>query len=466
MFVKNLKKAYTLAEIIIVMLIIAVIASVCIKITKNKLDKIVTYTYYTAYSTINSVVKEMYRDFDSSINGDYISFLFPPASAANNCYRKKAVGNKMYCVTYEFDSACNRSDILNKFNNKISALTDIYGAGIFSDLIADGIISNDDYVIYAEGTKDDCMGITKPIDSAPSSIITLNCEVSPEYLCTQTFVGKILNFKIEELPDEPVETKCNLTPPSPIPCGKKWDNSAEVCGLTDITPWPPICPVGQEFNPKKEVCNCVPITPAIPRKGENFCKLFVSYSNTSPSLINGGEECKGDNINEDNIEFINKKPDIVLRNGMRLYNLTKDPDKIEALTGNSRGKTYPKADETEIDIDEAGYIIYVDIDGRNGNSILWEDVFPFYITLSGTVIPAYDNDDNSYLQTSVYDEYIDENGRHVEWITKSTSFKESACSMGYVKEETPYCASVKQNDNCKLQEHDCAMKTIVPIKFL
>lgn len=44
--------AYTLAEIVIVMLIIAVVVSVSIKITKTKLDNIVSYTYYSGYSTL------------------------------------------------------------------------------------------------------------------------------------------------------------------------------------------------------------------------------------------------------------------------------------------------------------------------------------------------------------------------------------------------------------------------------
>ena len=50
---------YTLAEIIIVMLVIAVIVAITIGITKQKLDGIVTYTYYSAYSTLRSVNSQM-----------------------------------------------------------------------------------------------------------------------------------------------------------------------------------------------------------------------------------------------------------------------------------------------------------------------------------------------------------------------------------------------------------------------
>ena len=127
-----------------------------------------------------------------------------------------------------------------------------------------------------------------------------------------------------------------------------------------------------------------------------------------------------------------------------------------------------------IDVDEWGYTLYIDIDGtRGGDSKLWEDVYPFYVTLSGTVIPAYDmdnaetagGDSKLHLQTSVHDEFIDNNGRHTQWITKSKTFKESACTMGYVKATTPYCSGVAGNAQCALDNHDCRLKTVMPIKF-
>ena len=57
------KSAYTLAEIIIVMLVIAVVVGVSIKITKAKLNQIVSYTYYSAYSTLRNVSGQMLQDF-------------------------------------------------------------------------------------------------------------------------------------------------------------------------------------------------------------------------------------------------------------------------------------------------------------------------------------------------------------------------------------------------------------------
>ena len=55
---------YTLAEIVVVMLIIAVVVGVSIKVTKAKLDSVISYTYYGAYSTLRSATSEIIADYD------------------------------------------------------------------------------------------------------------------------------------------------------------------------------------------------------------------------------------------------------------------------------------------------------------------------------------------------------------------------------------------------------------------
>ena len=46
------------------MLIIAVIVGVSIKVTKSRLDNILSYTYYSTYSTLRSVTANMLADYD------------------------------------------------------------------------------------------------------------------------------------------------------------------------------------------------------------------------------------------------------------------------------------------------------------------------------------------------------------------------------------------------------------------
>ena len=56
-------RAYTLAEIVVTMVIMAIVAGISIKISRAKLDNIITYTYYTAYSTVKTAVSQMLVDF-------------------------------------------------------------------------------------------------------------------------------------------------------------------------------------------------------------------------------------------------------------------------------------------------------------------------------------------------------------------------------------------------------------------
>ena len=80
---KFIDSAYTLAEVIIVMLIIAVIVAVSIGITKAKLDNIVSYTYYNAYSSLRKISTEMLADWDPT-DPEYKEALLENNLAKNN----------------------------------------------------------------------------------------------------------------------------------------------------------------------------------------------------------------------------------------------------------------------------------------------------------------------------------------------------------------------------------------------
>lgn len=65
------------------MLIIAVIVAVSIGITKAKLDNIVSYTYYNAYSTLRTISAEMLADWDPT-DPEYKEALLENNLAKNN----------------------------------------------------------------------------------------------------------------------------------------------------------------------------------------------------------------------------------------------------------------------------------------------------------------------------------------------------------------------------------------------
>lgn len=505
------------------MLVIAIVVSICIKLTKNKLDNITSYTYYSAYQTINSVTKEMLRDFDAE-NEEYTTSYFSPLTYAKTEY--SCPQTKVWKYEYPnprteestgfgspyFSYTTIPNDCLNKVLDKFSS--SLKNVKICGGLHQNSYAVTDDYNLFMPSFdyEDDPMACTKPCmrfvwngtgsnsaqwEGNNCGSYSLRAWVSSSGYCNlyseyrsnfKEIMGDI-GYCSTEFPDVPENPSCTpvaciggnefdmtscgcvckKTAPSVIPCGKEWNETQ--CRLVDITPWPPVCPAGQIFKDDDSICGCVNEPTTVPRKGENFCKLFVSYSNTAQ--LAEDDECSGSAIAENENDFTDKDADIILRNGMRLYNVSQDPAKIDILSGNSKGVTHTKADGTEIDIDEWGYTVYIDIDGSSGNSKLWEDVYPFYVTLSGNVIPAYDlvneglsgGDSRLHLQTSGYDEFIDNDGRHIQWVTKSKTFKESACTMGYVKSGTQYCSGVSMNTQCNQQGHDCRLKTIMPVKF-
>ncbi len=508
------KTAYTLAEVIIVMLIITVIVSVSIKITKAKLDNITSYTYYSAYKTVNSVTREMLKDFNA-VNEEYTtSYIFPAAYARQCFYETDTGAGKLCCDYIVVHGSCN--NYLSKEECKKTGLPtcpfeyDYYAyfvqqAGGYdklgtisqlplpeawnkksAELISQGITGLIGKLMYDKSRYfgcyagySDCTGLNRGGDSpftfgkACDTVAVLTCdyiEDEPEDPQPPAGCTPIPCSGGNEFDAATCSCMCKKFAPAIVPCGKEWNQ--EQCTLTDITPWPPNCPAGQEFKDNNNTCGCVPITQTIPRKGANYCKLFVNYTNTA--ILTEDEECSGTQINPEENDFKDKLPDIILRNGMILYNVSQDPQKIEILNGNSKGVKFTKDDGTEVDIDEWGYTVYIDIDGaKGGESKLWEDVYPFYVTLSGKVIPAYDidnpetagGDSKIHLQTSVYDEFIENNKRNVQWITKSKSFKSSACTMQYIKSETKYCNGINKNYDCTLKNHDCKLKSIMPVKF-
>ena len=61
---KGFQPAYTLAEIVIVMLIISVVVAVTIGVTKKKLDSTISYSYYSAYESLKDVSRALLTDFN------------------------------------------------------------------------------------------------------------------------------------------------------------------------------------------------------------------------------------------------------------------------------------------------------------------------------------------------------------------------------------------------------------------
>lgn len=238
---------------------------------------------------------------------------------------------------------------------------------------------------------------------------------------------------------------------------------------------------------------CKDMKTSLPQNGNKFCTYFEEIVNIK------SENCSGTNTAQvatavNNKKFKDLTPDLILKNGIRLYNLKNDPVNIPQLAGNAPiafvgydknfflmaktffdsmlfNKAYAVGDDV-LDfnnLSSRGYIVYADINGLSGDSVLYEDVFPFYITLSGTVIPGYDEaveaGGNSNVEMAVsvsYDDYSSGN-RQKSWLVKSKSFQEAACKAGYVT-ALSYCGNYSVDTLCNDLEKDCRVVPVKPLR--
>ena len=520
----NSKKGYTLTEVVIVMLVVAVVVSVSIKITKAKLDNIVSYTYYSGYSTLKGETSQMVKDFKAS---DQQYMAVPDLSAYNRIFMfrnalfpvisiEKLLEKEVMAYIPNSNGGLNTgtgglntgtgnlnngNENLNNGNGSSTIITHpecnyYYGR---RPTCPDGQTWMD-YPICA------CRGVIKPDEGSPKVDFKpgdgtpgpvkpdggslFNCDKQPteaekqEKRCqgltfsqvscdwVRTVCTNGQTWSTEECAcvsnSSPGSGGCPNAPTSEQKdarycTGQRFNDTT--CDWENISPWPPCA--GDEYRWDVTQCKCVPEPITIPRSGQNFCEKFVSYSNTK----SGSAECTGSKIDATLTDFSEQTPDITLRNGMRIYNIRQNPGEIADLANNTQGAAYNGVPN----VNTYGYTVYIDIDGEKGSSTLWQDVYPFYITMAGKVIPAYDMANNAdevggnsrqHLMTSIEKEGIDATGhRKLYWVSKSVSFKEGACASGYVGAQTNYCNGVALKDACSGASSSCVLKFVSPIKF-
>lgn len=519
------------------MLIIAVIVSVTIGITKAKLNNIVSYTYYSAYSTLRSVSSEMLADWDPKdeeymeanrgtvkpgffdrifqavVAGDYwvpdysqcssgcssqpnffsedfcrsaglswcnenehiegtgcfgcctpkcniqcsLNYQFDPCSCTctKECYDGTVVNSWETCPEQPIYTCWDGSQVLNPANcpSKIQCWDGSYVTNT-SDCPS--------YVTCWDGSKKSDYSQCPSCPNTPAAD-DIPCGQSwNSQTCQLEGVPKVCSNG-QHLNDN---CECINSCPAEPGCGKTCDPSSGI--ISDIVGFNRNCS-DESYEWNEEQCKCIPSPRTLPRKGMNFCKLFEKYAN----IMSGTEVCNGSTVSTSTTDFSDKSPDLTLRNGLRLYNMHRNAERIDALRNNTQGGTYDGVDNTN----EWGYTVYVDIDGSKGDSQLWSDVYPFYITLSGKVIPAYDSsnlnsgggDSVLHLQVSAENEHYNSGKRSTKWLAKNVSFKEGACITGYVGDSTPYCKtgnSYTQADECTTSVNSfCRVKQIQPVRF-
>ena len=229
------------------------------------------------------------------------------------------------------------------------------------------------------------------------------------------------------------------------------DDSADINHPT--VPTEPTDPGSSDNNIGEET----PVTPpqnpvtVTPTKS-SFCDAIKNNYNV------GSSSCSASAIAENTTDFKGKTPHIVFANGLTVY--ISNYINITALSD---------AEDTR---DRVGFILFVDIDGSKGKSLLYEDVFPYYLTSGGKIIPGYKDTagnragavNKDQLSVNVIYDSFKDSKREVKLLMKDTNFKRAACATGYVK-SVKYCAGDVQYELCKKDYNDCRFVINKPFKL-
>lgn len=120
--------------------------------------------------------------------------------------------------------------------------------------------------------------------------------------------------------------------------------------------------------------------------------------------------------------------------------------------------------------DRVGYLIAVDSNGYKGKGILYQDVYPFYILLTGKVLPLYNpsgvggaNDAELLAGNILYDDYSTGN-RVVKAAQTNVDYQTGICATKGIQ-SSKYCKSISVNSNCSNSNADCRYVINKPMKF-
>ncbi len=144
-----------------------------------------------------------------------------------------------------------------------------------------------------------------------------------------------------------------------------------------------------------------------------------------------------------------------LINGMDFYFKALQPESVSALQNSS---------ETLESTEYYAYVVWVDVNGHgNGEDTLHYDIFEFYITRSGKVIPVYGTVSGirgyDYVPASMdaggnkslmaFDVRYTKADSNYSWILSDSyhavAFPHAACASGYLTAGTSYCSNFKYN---------------------
>ncbi len=417
-------KAFTLTEIVVAILVITVVLTATLSITKSKMEKVDKYYYYMAFSIAKDISQNIVGQMDFAL----------PSEEADSGLSKFAYNfNKFLLSKFQLKSV-HAASIFGVGSFKIEDGTRIAGCGIAGydwqknpltgeyECMPVSTKLEGDFVQVGGGTqvKEDGgeidtseSGLTNSEDPAQGSDPESDPETEPES---------------EPTPDPASETPTEPTPETPAesePETPSLSTAADLCGE-----------IVKMYNVAQSDCSIEP----------------WAYSQARVS---------GD--------FSNVTPQIVLNNGLRLF-IASDFKEIPQLASE---------DVNALEKDRQGFVLYVDSNGgKAGKNRLDSDIFVFYLLKSGKMVPdrgpyAVNSptgpDSTDSLSVNVlYDDFSSGN-RVLKTLMHGVDYRTAACASGTVISAT-YCTKpdgsvITKNAACGV-ENDCRIKINKPMRKL
>lgn len=438
------KNAFTMAEIVVAIVVMAIIVAVVVPITKDKYEKVDYASYYLAYKTMQNLNTEIVIPLVKKIKD---------AESENhkNCILTL---NNQYCYKQPFvipeDGGYTKEKCLEIANQY----------GMPTSTTCPNSTTTNGY--YYAALADRCGGYMNIIST--SALVYL-----ADYLYNINNTN-YTGYTYATLDEDKVE-KLGLIPNSEgkilIPT---WGTSTTNGGryfLPNATYTIGLGVSGRGGPMHNSVC-----MGEYQKTDYNLCNDIKNSYSVSQSDCNASIDNVKTAVQSAN--FANLTPHITLISGSKIFLASnfKEMEEIAQLK-----------DSVDED-DRVGFVVYVDIDGKRSKTRLYDDVFPFYLTKSGKVIPGYDsnivagaNCEKNLAFDILYDKFSGENRMVKQYeigsITGSdmNSFKNTACISGYVKSliycgVSPDMSITYDGVNCKTDtKADCRIRVRKPLRI-
>lgn len=436
------KNAFTMAEIVVSLVVMAVIASVVVPITRDKFEKIDYASYYLGYKVaqtiakieIPPVVKEEDELCKISENVCFSKGFYATPMTKSQCLAEKdSLGIKACC--YDTD----------------------YWAGVVK---ACGGVQNLPTATHLAALADYLYGVTGTEPYEELSGVSMDKSKLEVLGLKYSYTMQI--WSNEELAHNYTWVRRYMTGSS------VWLGSSY--GFRDYN-LQGFCVTYKNQNSGSNGSS------GSGSSSNNVTYTFDDFCKTVTSTLSGSQkDCTQPvaKVQEavSSKDFSALPPHLVLDNGIKVY-MASDYGEITQL------------DDSLDEADRIGFTVYIDVDGNKSKSRLYDDVFPFYLTKSGKVIPGYDsnivagaNCEKNLAFDILYDEFDASGNRKLKRLDGTSiggadmySFKNAACISGYVKSQK-YCGvsfdgSLTINGvNCKNDKKaDCRIQVRKPLKI-